>query len=209
MQLFLITKSKNKSLSLSVGPISLCVSLILLVIVGLLIFQLGANHMMQSTRGSFKTLYDQTAPIWSKEIEVQQKTLNELQMTTENSLDALATKLSILQARVMRLDALGSRLADFVEFSDIDFDISKALANFTKLPQELISFEVNNPHKVIMNSEVRSEVSKLEKKLGNKGRVLIRPSGTEDLLRVMVEASSKALAEDLAKELSDFIRKAA
>tara|TARA_B100001540_G_scaffold212561_1_gene187405 strand:- start:6 stop:803 length:798 start_codon:yes stop_codon:yes gene_type:complete len=80
--------------------------------------------MMQSTRGSFKTLYDQTAPIWSKEIEVQQKTLNELQMTTENSLDALATKLSILQARVMRLDALGSRLADFVEFSDIDFDIS-------------------------------------------------------------------------------------
>ena len=60
-----------------------------------------------------------------------------------------------------------------------------------------------------MNSEVRSEVSKLEKKLGNKGRVLIRPSGTEDLLRVMVEASSKALAEDLAKELSDFIRKAA
>ena len=124
MQLFLITKSKNKSLSLSVGPVSLCVGLIFLVIVGLLIFQLGANHMMQSTRGSFKTLYDQTAPIWSKEIEVQQKTLNELQETTENSLDALATKLSILQARVMRLDALGSRLADFVEFSDIDFDIS-------------------------------------------------------------------------------------
>ena len=60
-----------------------------------------------------------------------------------------------------------------------------------------------------MNSEVRSEVSKLEKKLGNKGRVLIRPSGTEDLLRVMVEASTKELAEDLAKELSDFIRRAA
>ena len=51
-----------------------------------------------------------------------------------------------------------------------NFDISKALENFTKLPQELISFEVNNPHKIIMNSEVRSEVSKLEKKLGNKGK---------------------------------------
>ena len=60
-----------------------------------------------------------------------------------------------------------------------------------------------------MNSEVRSKVSKLEKKLGKKGRVLIRPSGTEDLLRVMVEASTKELAEDLAKELSDFIRRAA
>ena len=60
-----------------------------------------------------------------------------------------------------------------------------------------------------MNADVRSEVSKLEKKLGNKGRVLIRPSGTEDLLRVMVEASTKELAEGLAKELSDFIRRAA
>ena len=59
-----------------------------------------------------------------------------------------------------------------------------------------------------MNSEVRSEVSKLEKKLGKEGRVLIRPSGTEDLIRVMVEASTKELAHDLAKELSEFIRKA-
>ena len=60
-----------------------------------------------------------------------------------------------------------------------------------------------------MNSEIRSELSKLEKKLGNEGRVLIRPSGTEALLRVMVEASTKDLADDLAKELSEFIRKAA
>jgi len=103
-------------------------------------------------------------------------------------------------------DALIASVKVLKSLKSFNFDISKALENFTKLPQELISFEVNNPHKIIMNSEVRSEVSKLEKKLGNKGRVLIRPSGTEDLLRVMVEASTKELAEDLAKELSDFIR---
>ena len=57
--------------------------------------------MMDMTRGSFKILYDQTAPIWSKEIEVQQKTLNQLQKSAENGLDALATKLSKLQARVI------------------------------------------------------------------------------------------------------------
>ena len=106
-------------------------------------------------------------------------------------------------------DALIASLKLLKSLKSFDFDISKALENFTKLPQELISFEVNNPHKIIMNTEVRSEVSKLEKKLGNKGRVLIRPSGTEDLLRVMVEASTKELAENLAKEISDFIRKAA
>ena len=124
MQLFLITKSRNKSLSFSLGPISLCVYLSIVVISGLLIFQACANYMMDSTRGSFKTLYAQTAPIWSKEIEVQQKTLNELQESAENGLDVLATKLSKLQARVMRLDALGSRIANYVEFNDIDFDIS-------------------------------------------------------------------------------------
>ena len=106
-------------------------------------------------------------------------------------------------------DALIASVKVLKSLKSLDFDISKVLENFTKLPQELISFEVNNPHKIIMNSEVRSEVFKLEKKLGNKGRVLIRPSGTEDLLRVMVEASTKELAEGLALELSDFIRKAA
>ena len=124
MQLFLITKSKNKSLSFTFGPISLCIMLFTGAMASLLIFHAGGNYMMDMTRGSFKTLYDQTAPIWSKEIEDQQKTLNQLQESAENGLDALATKLSKLQARVMRLDALGSRLASFVEFSDIDFDIS-------------------------------------------------------------------------------------
>tara|TARA_B100001250_G_scaffold224480_1_gene192514 strand:- start:638 stop:1567 length:930 start_codon:yes stop_codon:yes gene_type:complete len=125
MQLLLITKSKNKSLSFSLGLTSLCTCLVIAIFSGFAIFKAGANHMMDSTRGSFKTLYAQTAPVWSKEIEVQQRTLNELQESAENSLDALATKLSNLQTRVMRLDALGSRLAEIVKFSDIDFDISK------------------------------------------------------------------------------------
>ena len=124
MQLFLITKSRNKSLSFTLGPISLCIMFFTGAMASLLIFHAGGNYMMDMTRGSFKILYNQTAPIWSKEIEVQQKTLNQLQESAENGLDALATKLSKLQARVMRLDALGSRLASFVEFSDIDFDIS-------------------------------------------------------------------------------------
>ena len=106
-------------------------------------------------------------------------------------------------------DALIASVKLLESLKDIDFDISKALRDFRKLPQQLISFEVDDPHKILMNSEVRSELSKLEEKLGKEGRVLIRPSGTEDLLRVMVEASTKELADDLARELSEFIRKAA
>ena len=86
---------------------------------------------------------------------------------------------------------------------------SSFLENFIKLPQELISFELNEPTRILMNSAVKSEISKLENKLGEEGRVLIRPSGTENMLRVMIEASTKELASNLARELSDFIRKAA
>ena len=84
MQLFLITKSRNKSLSFTFGPISLCIMLFTGAMTSLLIFHAGGNYMMDMTRGSFKILYDQTAPIWSKEIEVQQKTLNQLQKSAEN-----------------------------------------------------------------------------------------------------------------------------
>ena len=106
-------------------------------------------------------------------------------------------------------DALIASVKLLESLKDIDFDISKVLQDFTKLPQQLISFEVNDPHKILVNSRVRSELSKVERKLGSEGRVLIRPSGTEDLLRVMVEASTKELADNIAKELSEFIRKAA
>jgi len=106
-------------------------------------------------------------------------------------------------------DALVASVKLLESLKDIDFDISKALEGFIKLPQQLINFEVDDPYKIIMNSEIRSELFKLEEKLGREGRVLVRPSGTEHLLRVMVEASTKELANDLAKELSEFIRKAA
>ena len=60
-----------------------------------------------------------------------------------------------------------------------------------------------------MDSDVRTEVSKLEQKLGNKGRVLLRPSGTEPVIRIMVEATSKGLAKELASQLAELIKKAA
>ena len=106
-------------------------------------------------------------------------------------------------------DALIASLKLLDSLKELDFDISKALENFIKLPQELISFELNEPARILMNSAVKSEISKLENKLGEEGRVLIRRSGTENLLRVMIEASTKELAFNLARELSDFIRKAA
>ena len=106
-------------------------------------------------------------------------------------------------------DALIASLRILSSISKFDFNISKILRNFHKLPQELVSINVKSPETVIMDNRVRNEVSKLENKLGDEGRVLLRPSGTEPLIRVMVEATSIDLAKDLASQLAELIKKAA
>ena len=124
MQLFLISKTKKKSLSISFGPVSLCIGLIASIAVGVVVFHAGSLYALKLTKGSFKNLYSQTAPIWNQEIEAQQVLLEQAKDNAEKNLDALATRLSKLQAHVMRLDALGSRLAAMADLNDIDFDIN-------------------------------------------------------------------------------------
>jgi len=51
-------------------------------------------------------------------------------------------------------------------------------------------------------------VKKLEKKLGKKGRILVRPSGTEPVIRVMAEGTDSDKINEMADELCELVRKA-
>lgn len=124
MQLFLISKSRKKSQTLTFGPAALSMCLILSIVIGLLIFHAGSLYALNLTRGSFKDLYTQTAPIWSQEIDAQKQMLNQAQENATKNLDALAARLSKLQSHVMRLDALGARLANMADLTEIEFDIN-------------------------------------------------------------------------------------
>ena len=53
---------------------------------------------------------------------------------------------------------------------------------------------------------VRSAVQEAEAELGRSGRVLLRPSGTEPVVRVMVEAAEQAHAEQVAERLAGVVR---
>jgi phosphoglucosamine mutase len=77
-----------------------------------------------------------------------------------------------------------------------------ALVN--RLPQVLIN--VPNVNKdATSNGAVTEAVAKLEKELGSTGRILLRPSGTEPLVRVMVEAATAEQAQSVAQELADVV----
>jgi phosphoglucosamine mutase len=58
---------------------------------------------------------------------------------------------------------------------------------------------------LISNAQVLAAVSKLEQDLGSTGRILLRPSGTEPLIRVMVEAATAEQAQAVAKELAEVV----
>jgi phosphoglucosamine mutase len=84
-----------------------------------------------------------------------------------------------------------------------------SLAECTKdlklYPQTLINVKVSPGFEWQKNLELMSEKEIVESELGDCGRVLIRPSGTEPLIRVMVEAESAEMAEKMARRIADKI----
>ncbi|MFD3744576.1 phosphoglucosamine mutase [Nocardia sp. NPDC058633] len=72
----------------------------------------------------------------------------------------------------------------------------------TTVPQVLVNVAVSDKAAVAAASEVREAVAEAERILGETGRVLLRPSGTEQLVRVMVEATDPAQARQLADDLA-------
>jgi phosphoglucosamine mutase len=70
------------------------------------------------------------------------------------------------------------------------------------LPQVLLNVPVTDKAAVAASPEVRDAVAKAEVELGEQGRVLLRPSGTEQLVRVMVEAPTEQIADELARQLA-------
>ena len=74
-----------------------------------------------------------------------------------------------------------------------------------KFPQTMINVRLDQDSNVSASQSVRDAVSGVEDKLQGRGRVLLRPSGTEPVLRVMVEGEDADLVARLARELADVV----
>jgi phosphoglucosamine mutase len=80
-----------------------------------------------------------------------------------------------------------------------------AAAAMTSYPQVLLNVRVADRHPQVAD-ELAAEISIAEAALAGEGRVLVRASGTEPLIRVMVEAATSELAWQVAQQLSDVVR---
>lgn len=93
----------------------------------------------------------------------------------------------------------------------IILETKKSMSELAKIikiyPQVLVNAKVdsNKKHDYLKDDVIKEAIEKVEKEFAGNGRVLIRPSGTEPLVRVMIEGEDKALLEKRANELAALI----
>ena len=104
-------------------------------------------------------------------------------------------------------DAIVAALKFLNATKDKGFSVEKSLEGFKKFPQTLINLKVNNPNKIIISDKFWEKVTEIELQLGEDGRVLIRPSGTEPLIRIMVESKDSGISENLCNSLADLAQR--
>lgn len=88
--------------------------------------------------------------------------------------------------------------------------ISELAAMCQRYPQTLVNVQVDSKEKkesIMASQSLQDAVDKAQAELANTGRILIRPSGTEPLIRVMVEAKEQDQADAVANSLADLVRK--
>jgi phosphoglucosamine mutase len=86
--------------------------------------------------------------------------------------------------------------------------LSALAEGMAQMPQTLLNVRIAGPIDVGSNESIRSAVAAAESKLGARGRVVLRSSGTEPVIRVMVEGDDQNVVKALAAELADSVRAA-
>ena len=84
--------------------------------------------------------------------------------------------------------------------------ISELASEVSEYPQVLKNIQVKDKVATMEDPRVLEKIEAVENRLGEDGRVLVRPSGTEDLLRVMVEAPTDEMATQYVDEIIEYIK---
>jgi len=102
-------------------------------------------------------------------------------------------------------DGVVAALQVLAEIHDTGMKLNELRSTMSKYPQRLINVKVDKMVDLSQYDEITNAVEKAEKRLKDQGRVLLRPSGTEPVIRVMVEGSDATLINELAKDIADVI----
>ncbi len=103
-------------------------------------------------------------------------------------------------------DALVSALQVLAVMKQTGQPLAELAAGMPKFPQVLLNVKVAKRFDPKSAPRVDEAVKRIESRLANEGRVVLRPSGTEPVIRVMVEGRDERLTQAYAAELADIVR---
>ena len=84
--------------------------------------------------------------------------------------------------------------------------LSALVANFVKYAQVLVNVRVSDKQEVNNDADVQKAISEVAEALGDNGRVLVRESGTEPVIRVMAEAKSEDFCNECVMKIVNVIK---
>ncbi|MGJ3257856.1 MAG: phosphoglucosamine mutase [Alcanivorax sp.] len=105
-------------------------------------------------------------------------------------------------------DGTVSALQVLAALSRRDQSLADAVADVALLPQTMINVRGSNRDGFMDKAEVKAAMAEVETKLAGNGRILLRPSGTEPLVRVMIEGKDADQVASLCRDLADVVEKA-
>ncbi|MFN7252677.1 MAG: phosphoglucosamine mutase [Anaerobacillus sp.] len=85
--------------------------------------------------------------------------------------------------------------------------LSELAAEMTIFPQKLVNIRVEDKQALLTNEVINEKIRRVEEAMGGEGRILVRPSGTEPLVRVMAEAPTQELCDQYVQEIVDVVKK--
>ena len=111
---------------------------------------------------------------------------------------------------LMNYATTGDGILTAVKLANIIKSTGKSLEELASevsiYPQKLVNIKVIDKKAAMEDSEILAECEKVEKELDGNGRILLRASGTENLIRVMVEASSDELTDKYCEQVAKIVR---
>lgn len=102
-------------------------------------------------------------------------------------------------------DGIVSALQVLAYLAETGQTLHRAKSGMTKLPMQMINVPLSSSADPMSSPQVSDAVLEAERELNGNGRVLLRPSGTEPLIRVMVEGSNAALVQKLTQNIANTV----
>ena len=103
-------------------------------------------------------------------------------------------------------DGIVSALQVMRALADANKTLAQLKSEMTKFPQMMINVKLPKRVDISQNLQINQVIAEAEKQLDGRGRVLLRPSGTEPVIRIMVEGEDSVLVNNLVNQIADVVR---